>query len=32
MRVDNGDATDYWQPSNVRFAGNTYRLDGVGRQ
>jgi hypothetical protein len=32
MRVENGDARDYWRPSNVRFTGNTYRLDdGEGR-
>ena|GEM_PF-1413915 len=31
MRVENGDATAYWRPDNVRFAANTYRFDGGER-
>ena len=32
MRVERGDARDYWRPSTVRFDGNIYRLnDGEGR-
>jgi hypothetical protein len=31
MRVESGDARRYWQPSNVRFTGNTYRFDGGQR-
>jgi hypothetical protein len=31
MRVENGDATAYWRPANVRFAANTYRIDGGQR-
>jgi hypothetical protein len=27
MRVESGDARAYWRPSNVRFAGNTYRME-----
>jgi hypothetical protein len=32
MQVENGDATGYWRPVNVRFAGNTYRLDATRHQ
>jgi hypothetical protein len=31
MRVENGDATAWWRPGNVRFAANTYRFDGGQR-
>jgi hypothetical protein len=29
MSVRNGDPKGYWQPSNVRFADNTYRVDAT---
>ena len=32
MQVEGGDATGYWRPVNVRFAGNTYRLDATRHQ
>ncbi len=32
MVVQNGDAGDYWRPSNARFAGNTYRLEATEHQ
>jgi hypothetical protein len=31
MRVENGDATAWWRPGNIRFAANTYRFDGGQR-
>jgi hypothetical protein len=32
MRVENGDPNGYWQPSNVRFTDNTYRVDAAGER
>lgn len=32
MRVENGDPNGYWQPSNVRFVDNTYRVDAAGQR
>jgi hypothetical protein len=32
MRVENGDPNGYWQPSNVRFADNTYRVDATAER
>jgi hypothetical protein len=32
MRVQNGDPDGYWQPSNVRFADNTYRVDATAER